>query len=316
MGFGPQVVDLDADGNDDIISGSYWPGHIYLFRGEGERKFAKGARLTDASGAFLHGGGKWASDDKPDMDSLAAAPWMVDFDADGDLDLLIGNIAGHVILIPNEGTASAPKFSTKRIPLMGGRRQIRVAGGDAGPVTADWDGDGKWDLIVGAGDGSVMFCRNVGEKGKPLFEAPRALIPRSPRGYDPLQPGVEPKAQGGRTKVCVADYDGDGHLDLLVGDFASVLKAEPKLTSEQIKQRDRLRAESDKVAKEYSALFAEHRGDREKAKQATAKLRQRLNEIYQELRPLVPGNDTAGWVWFYKRKAPASSRNNTLPKTY
>ena len=33
---------------------------------------------------------------------------------------------------------------------------------DSHPIAADWDGDGKLDLLVGAGDGSVWFFRNLG----------------------------------------------------------------------------------------------------------------------------------------------------------
>jgi len=142
-------VDLDADGNDEIISGSYWPGHVFVFQGLGEGKFAKGRKLEDSSGKRLIASKPWKNEREPDVDSLAAAPWMVDWDADGHLDLLVGNIAGRVILIRNVGTATEAKFETGRTALQAGGRAIQVPGGDAGPHTADWDGDGKWDLLVG-----------------------------------------------------------------------------------------------------------------------------------------------------------------------
>jgi hypothetical protein len=43
-------VDFDADGIDDLISGSYDPGEIYLFRGEGKGKFKARETITDKSG--------------------------------------------------------------------------------------------------------------------------------------------------------------------------------------------------------------------------------------------------------------------------
>ena len=43
-------MDFDADGIDDLISGSYDPGEIYLFRGEGKGKFKARETLIDKSG--------------------------------------------------------------------------------------------------------------------------------------------------------------------------------------------------------------------------------------------------------------------------
>jgi hypothetical protein len=304
-------VDLDADGNDDIISGSYWPGHVYVFKGEGAGKFAKGTELLEADGTKIIASKPWASEEDPDMDSLAAAPWMVDFDDDGDLDLLVGNISGRVMLVPNEGTAKEPKFSKERIALLGGTQPIRVGGGDAGPVTADWDGDGKWDLIVGSGDGAVVFFRNIGEKGKPVFAPGRDLIAKGARGYQPWGHGEEPTHQGGRTKVCVADYDGDGRLDLLVGDFATVKKPEPKLTAQQVAQRDKLRAERTKLSESMVALRQTHKDDPEAFEKAMQPLNESYSRIHRELAPLEEGQDYAGWVWLYKRKPPTETAQSS-----
>ncbi len=95
-------MDLDDDGRRDVISGSYWPGHISWFRGLADGEFEMGRELLDVDGKPLHAGRPWPSEKKPDLDSLAAAPWMIDWDDDGDLDLLVGNIAGHVVLIRND----------------------------------------------------------------------------------------------------------------------------------------------------------------------------------------------------------------------
>lgn len=305
-------MDLDADGNNDVISGSYWPGHIFIFKSDAKGEFAKGVELTDETGEKLHGGKKWKTKNDPDMNSLAAAPWMVDFDADGDLDLLIGNIAGRIILIPNEGSAKEAKFSAERIALKAGDAPIMVPGGDAGPHVADWDKDGKWDLISGAGDGSVWWFRNVGEKGKPVFEKGRTLIAVAKRGHGAIEAGVEPEDQGSRTKVCVVDYDGDGHLDLLVGDFATIKKRDPVLNEEQIKRRDELVKQRGAVNKEYMALYAKVKDlPQEEMQKKLEPFSKKMNEIYNELRPLQPGQDLAGWVWFFKRKAPAGSMQVT-----
>jgi hypothetical protein len=294
------LADLNGDGFDDVISGSYWPGHLILFEGRGKQTYAKGYELTEADGTKLHAGKPWADDQEPDMDSLAAAPHLVDWDGDGDLDLLVGNIAGRVILIVNEGTAKAPKFGKDRTPVVAGGSIVQVDG-DAGPTTADWDGDGKWDLIVGANDGSVMLYRNTGTKAKPSFEAGRALVEKRAEGWEPVPSGREPTRPGLRTKVHVTDYDGDGRLDLLVGDFAQLAQSAPELTAEQIKRRDELRKERDEIGRRIGEAYEQHKSDEAARTAALEPLQKRYSEVYDDLGELEPRAESTGFVWLYRR---------------
>jgi len=55
-----------------------------------------------------------------------------------------------------------------------------------------------------------VWFRNVGEPGKPRFAPGERLVPKASEVFD------EP---GSRTQVHVADFDGDGRLDLLLGDY-------------------------------------------------------------------------------------------------
>jgi hypothetical protein len=203
VGFGPQLADLDGDGKPDLTSGS-WPGEIYWFRGEGGGKFGARDTLKLASGGALKPGN-------------ASAVAVVDWDGDGLLDIISGVIEGAVYFIRNEGTAQKPVFA-KPVMLAAGGATIRVPGGDSGPCVADWDGDGRPDLLVGCGDGSVFFFRNKAAKGVPELEPPVALVSKGPTFTQPAnsQPLTRP---GSRAKVCVADWNGDGGPDLLVGDF-------------------------------------------------------------------------------------------------
>jgi hypothetical protein len=68
------------------VSGS-WPGEIHLFRGV-EKGFA-------ASEVLRHAGGKKVNVGR------ASAPAVADWDADGDLDLLVGDVDGRVHFVPN-----------------------------------------------------------------------------------------------------------------------------------------------------------------------------------------------------------------------
>jgi hypothetical protein len=295
-------VDLNGDGHNDVISGSYWPGHIFIFEGRGDGKFQKGHELCDEQGQKLHAGRPWKSDRKPDMDSLASAPHAIDYDCDGDLDLLVGNIAGRVILICNEGTAKEPKFSQERQALKADGRTIKVLGGDTGPTTVDWDGDGLWDLIVGAGDGSVRFYRNTGTDKQPEFAAAQKLLRKSSQGYRKLNHDEEPTWHGLRVKVCAVDYNCDGLLDLLVGDLARVKQPEPELTEEQKAERKRLRKEYNECRRELSELNRKYRDDPKKRNAETKELRGRSAELYAKLRPLQARNKPTGWVWLYLQK--------------
>ena len=88
-------MDLNGDGHDDMISGSYWPGHVTIFEGRGEMKFAKGYDLQNSDGTKLHAGPKWKAKDKFEMDSLAAAPHAMDWDGDGAPELVCTGFWNH-----------------------------------------------------------------------------------------------------------------------------------------------------------------------------------------------------------------------------
>jgi hypothetical protein len=127
-----------------------------------------------------------------------------------------------VQLVRNEGTAQKTAFGSPE-KLKAGAAFINAPEGDAGPCVADWDGDGKLDLILGSGSGEVKFYRNEGTAAAPKLVSGVVLVDAAPkRGEDGRTPDYDkPTRPGLRTKVCVADWNGDGQPDLLVGDFHS-----------------------------------------------------------------------------------------------
>jgi len=299
-------VDLDGDGHDDILSGSYWPGDLYIFRGRDDGTFEKGEILKDLEGKNLNAGPPWEGPKKPEMDSLAASPFAFDIDGDGVLDLLVGNIQGRVILIPNEGTAKKPSFNPKkRRALEADGKPIQVPGGDAGPFVADWDQDGKPDLLVGAGDGSVWFYRNIGPRQEPRYEKGVALLPACKRSWNAVQADQEPDGPGLRCKICVADWNGDGRPDLLVGDYWSQKAVPPKLTPEETKRRDDLRARRTGLNEKWSELYTKQArsGKENEESPEMKKMEEEMESLSTELQKLDPPATSHGSVWLYLRKA-------------
>jgi hypothetical protein len=308
-------VDFDGDGIGDILSGSY-DGDLYFFKGKGKGKFAAPVKLQ-RDGKTINLGAS---------STVFAADWR----GTGRLDLLVGNMPGDLYLIPNEGTNARPAYGAPRKLEAGGQPIKGPHHGDAQPVAADWDGDGLLDLIVGWGDGSVVWYRNVGSRTQPKLAKGVTLVPAAPSpNYDDNAPPSRDAKPGVRAKVCVVDWNGDGRLDLLVGDFggiygekANLSEQDQKIEQEANRQMQELQKQMQPFYDEYAKrLKASAKGDnaaqdrrerQQKAKevlnqkefQALQKEMQQVTEAARKFRrpPLYQGH-----VWLYLRKPPAAA---------
>jgi hypothetical protein len=338
-------VDINNDGNPDIISGS-WPGEIFLFLGTGDRTFAAPEMIKDKDGNFINIGGgirkhtmfRPFGQDQPEgiliagsakfehtpegtfvnyhgkklestkerpiaITGTASAAHATDWDGDGDYDLIIGTIRGTVFLVPNEGTPESYAFG-KEQQLKAGGKLINVKR-SAGPFTADWDGDGDLDLLVGADDGSVSLFRNTGSAKSPELASAAQLVPPVERIEYNKPP--EDVRRGMRSKICVADWNGDGLLDLLVGDFAMQKPDLPEPTPEQQAEHTEMRKEMEKVSELYRTLSEKlYAKDPERTKEQLEQLRKEQQEVRKrmtELRSKLPAeSERHGWVWLFLRK--------------
>jgi hypothetical protein len=263
-------VDLNGDGHRDVVSGSY-PGEIFLFAGDEKGNFAKGEKLTDAEGKVMKVG-------------RATVVWPVDWDADGDLDLLVGDIKGSVSFVPNESGNATMKWG-KPAKLAVGEKKIAAPGRNSGPLVTDWDKDGKHDLVLGCGDGSVLFYRNTAEKGMPVLAEPTNLVGTSKSWYAKNAKKVSPC--GNRAKIAVFDWNSDGRDDLLLGDFVSVSVPAPELTEEQTKRRDELQAELKATSEAMGKIYGEKGAGWDKAARAKLGLDPEtpIRELYKTLTP-------------------------------
>jgi hypothetical protein len=240
-------VDFDGDGTVDLVSGSYDPGELYLFRGKGRGKFAASEVIKDRKGTPI----LKVPDQKSPVESFGSWLTLVDWDDDGDLDILVGTFDGLIFLRRNVGSRKAPAYATSNEWVKVGAKPLRVPGGEhANPVIADWDGDGRWDIITGAADGGVYWYRNAGSRGGPEFEPPVTLVPKHAGvGYSELIEPTEDPKPGVRSQIAVTDYDGDGKLDVLVGDFCTYLHVRKDLTADQRLAFAQTRQKKDEAAK-------------------------------------------------------------------
>jgi hypothetical protein len=81
------------------------------------------------------------------------------------------------------------------------------------PYIIDWDRDGKQDLLFGTDRAEVYFFRNTGTNENPKLEKGKRL---DLTGGD--------FSKGSRCRIDVTDWNEDGKLDLLVGNFYSYKK--------------------------------------------------------------------------------------------
>jgi hypothetical protein len=302
-------VDLDGDGIGDIVTGS-WPGELYFFKGLGKGKYAAGQTLKDSDGKVINAGS-------------ASTVFAADFRGTGKLDLLLGCIDGFVWLVPNEGTKEKAVYG-KPVKLKADGKEIKVAHGDSHPVVADWEGSGTPGLVVGCGDGSVLWYRNTGSRTEPKLAAAQTLVPAPPR-QDPTRNGQAKEGpRGTRAKVWVGDYNGDGKLDLLVGDFGMSYGPEPKLSDAERAAKKEVEArfsksntalqpyykEVDALYKKYDTKKPEGLAELKKeAQKLAAKYRKELDEnskVFTEMRKYQRPYHYHGQVWLFLRQTPAT----------
>lgn len=131
-------------------------------------------------------------------------PAVCDWNNDGRKDLLTGEDSGRVVLMINEGTNADPLFNSSAF-VKDGSGDLKVSM-RSNPAVADWNRDGKKDLVVGEEFGYIYFYENKGSDAAPIFS-----------GGVKLQAGGQDIDVDSRARPDVTDWDGDGVLDILCG---------------------------------------------------------------------------------------------------
>jgi hypothetical protein len=186
--YAPAVADLDGDSLPDLILGN-WRDRVQWWPNTGTRTEPKWTLADSALVTITRGSN--------------TTPALGDLDGDGLLDLVIGEASGAINLYRNSGTRTAPKFDLVGDTFQGIKLVRRSV-----PVLADIDGDGKLDMLIGSGDGTVELWRGVGARGEIRFERD----PSFPlKGYSNAAPAV-------------GDLRGTGKADVFLGTAAGGIR--------------------------------------------------------------------------------------------
>lgn len=233
----PSAVDWDGDGRLDIICGDE-DGRVAFIRNTGTR--LNGVPVFEPPQYFRQ------EADAVNFGCLST-PCAVDWDGDGDYDIITGSSAGHIGFIENLSGAGVaePKWA-EPVRLKAGGDEIRVMAGEKGSVqgpferkwgytclsVADWDGDGLPDVMVNSIWGDVVWFRNVGTRTRPEL-APAADVVVDWEGTQPelafgwYRPCHKrnPRAllTQWRTTPVMIDLDRDGLMDLVMLDTEGYL---------------------------------------------------------------------------------------------
>ena len=200
-----QAVDLDADGDLDLSKGGGSGISIAWNTDDTLNPHPyEGGSTLEAGGVVMNIEFAWGDD--------TSFPHWYDTDGDGDYDVVVGAADGTLQHYENIGTATDLELDTAQQLYLEDGEPVHVglgieddgdfgshSGDRAKPAVGDLDGDGIWDLMVGAADGSVTMFLNEGTATEPVFAAGEAW---------------HTYAADSRAMVELVDWDGDGDLDL------------------------------------------------------------------------------------------------------
>ncbi len=209
-GFGCSAADVDGDGDRDLYVTYYGPNVLYRNNGDGT--------FADVTAAARVGDPRWG-----------ASAAFADADGDGDLDLYVANYVDYDLRNtlycgenrPGWRTVCHPKNFDSQPDVFYRNRgdgtfddATRAAGIDdrtgkgLGVVWGDYDGDGDQDIYVANDDTPNFLWRN---RGDGTFDEVGQLA-----GVALSEDGVPQAGMG----TDMADYDGDGRLDIIVTNLA------------------------------------------------------------------------------------------------
>jgi hypothetical protein len=184
----PALADLNGDGLLDLIIGGkvsptdHNSGNVTWFENVG----------SATAPAFRERGLL------PIRGQFSYAPSVADLDGDGLPDIVLGTWNDRIQWYRNTGTRTAPAWTLADSALV-----TITRGSNTAPSVGDLDGDGLLDMVIGKSSGQIILYRNVGTKTRPKFQL--------------VSDHLQDIKVNRRSAPVLADMDGDGKLDMLIG---------------------------------------------------------------------------------------------------
>lgn len=295
-------MDWDLDGKLDILSGCYWTdgtdgGHIQILKGADKLDFEKATSLLSSADKPLENVELKKDDGADGMDenqtkNICTQQHAVDYDGDGDLDMIVGCFASSFFYYENEGSDMENRLVEKPVEM-----DLTSPDYHAAPHLADFDGDGDLDFLSGGGSGGAYIAINEGTREDPKYGEFLELVPKPKNAYEPQRESS--LVIGGGTRVWATDYNGDGLMDLLVGDNVSVSQPAEGVSEEEFqKKKAEHKKKSARLMGRYQELMESGRTMGEEAQEKFFETYSKLHESSAKFED----SESTGFVWLLLQK--------------
>ena len=227
----PVSCDWDGDGDIDLLVGNS-SGFVEYFKNISGRpdefSFVLGRRLK-ANGTELRVlAGNAGSIQGPDEAKYGyTMPEVVDWDEDGDLDLLLSDVRGEHYFYENIGNRMNPGLAVGKSLLVDwpdkppkpdwlwrqpGRAEL-VTHWRCQPVAVDWNKDGFTDYVTVDHDGYLAYYQAFMRNGEKWLRPGQRIFKSD--GDKPIRISEHAGGHSGRARIIIVDWDNDGDLDII-----------------------------------------------------------------------------------------------------